>query len=937
MTFNNLYDILKRTNHLIRVSGYLGITLVILAILGNSALAQTANISVGSDSGFLGESVTVSVEFTPGPADVSSLQFDLIFPQSLSYVSSTSGAALEAADKSLSSNAITGGVRFVIFGLNLNTIGSGVICDVQLNIAPEAAAGSIPVALENITASDTNASPVDISSTSGTITVLAPADTTPPVISSVTASSVTETGATISWTTNEASTSRVEYGTTTAYGNTTTLNTSMQTSHVQVLGGLTAGTAYHFRVLSMDEEGNLAVSGDYTFRTSIQGDTTPPEIGSVRASGITINGALISWTTNEASTSQVQYGTTTDYGNTTVLNTSMQTSHTQTLGELSMDTLYHYRVLSSDAAGNQAVSDDFTFTTMPDTTPPTIGSVIVSGQTGAEATVTWMTNEPSDTQIEYGTTAEYGNTTVLNTSMQNSHAQVLSGLTNGQLYHFRVLSSDEAGNLAISEDRTFMAIPQALTMALPLFTSGQISGSEELYFGMAITNMDAAAATIVFTAFDGEGNRIVGEGITNPAEYRLNPGAQLPLIDVQIFGDNLSQFHSNGWVRIEGTTDWIRGFFLTFDGQGRRMDGAGFVAERLNNFVFTDIEANGRTQVILINNNPDNANVTIDLVRANGAVRESVEDIIGAHGSVSAGIYRDLFNGMTPDSTDYIRVTSSQGLEAFLMAQQGTADISFIPAQDATEGAPTVYSPQYLFNRNYRTSLSVVNLDSTAGSVRFQLFSEDGVQIGKTEELLLEPNGKLYIDDAEFFMTSALMEEQVANVVRDSSNRIAGIMFGDSEERESASEVSLMDGYVKIESNGIRIAGNVMLRDRNRETFVSALPLISGLQQSLVFSHVASNDRYFTEIALVNPGDSTATVALNLYTAEGELLTGTTLSIPAQQRLCKPLTEILSSIQGLRLTNGYIRLSSDVPVAAYSIFGANDLSMLSAIPGQTEE
>jgi len=774
----------------------------------------------------------------------------------------------------------------------------------------------------------------EVSTTVGDVALV---DTTPPIISSVAASNITSNSATISWTTNEASTSRVEYGTTAQYGSSTNLNASMQTSHFQELSGLNTGTLYHYRVLSMDAEGNLALSGDYTFTASIQSDTTPPEISSVAASGITINGARISWTTNEASTSQVEYGTTAEYGHTTMLNSSRQTSHAQTLSELSMDTLYHYRVMSRDAAGNLAVSDDFTFRTEPDTTPPTIGSVIVSGQTGTEATITWSTNEPSDTQIEYGTTAEYGSMTALDSSMTVSHGQLLSGLTMGALYHFRVLSSDEAGNLAVSEDYTFTAMPPAATMSLPLFASGQVAGSDALYSGTAIVNLDAEAATIVFTAFDEDGNRLVGEGITNPAEYRLNSGSQLALVDVQIFGDSLSQFHPNGWVRVEGTTDRLRGFFLTFDGQTRRMDGAGFVNEPMSDFLFTDIEAGGRTQIILINNNSDNAYVTLELVRANGVVRGSVTDTVGAYQSMSARVFGDLFDETVTDSTDYIRISASHGVEPFLMTQRGTADISFVPALGTNEGGPIIYSPQYLYSRNYRSSLSVVNLDSTAGSVRFQLFDGNGTQIGETEEMLLEPKGKLYIDDPEFFMTPELIQQEVANVVMDGANRIAGIIFGDSEEREYPSEISLRNGYVKIESDGIRMAGNVMLRDRNRESFASALPLIAGLQKSLVFSQVASDSNYFTDMALVNPGESDATVTLNLYTAEGSLVTGTTLVIPANQRVCSPLSEILTSLQGVDLKNGYVRLSSDVPLAVYSIFGAHDLSVLSAIPGQAEE
>jgi hypothetical protein len=100
------------------------------------------------------------------------------------------------------------------------------------------------------------------------IAALGPADTTPPVISSVAVANISASGATISWATNsEPSDSQVEYGLTTAYGQQTTLDSALVTSHSVRLSGLTAATLYHYRVKSRDAAGNLAVSGDLTFTT----------------------------------------------------------------------------------------------------------------------------------------------------------------------------------------------------------------------------------------------------------------------------------------------------------------------------------------------------------------------------------------------------------------------------------------------------------------------------------------------------------------------------------------------------------------------------------------------------------------------------------------------------------------------------------------------
>jgi pectate lyase-like protein len=87
------------------------------------------------------------------------------------------------------------------------------------------------------------------------------------IITSVTSSSLSGTGAIISWNTNRPADSQVEYGATTNYGNVMSLAT-MQTSHSLSLIGLTPSTLYHYRVKSKDESGNVSTSGDQTFTTT---------------------------------------------------------------------------------------------------------------------------------------------------------------------------------------------------------------------------------------------------------------------------------------------------------------------------------------------------------------------------------------------------------------------------------------------------------------------------------------------------------------------------------------------------------------------------------------------------------------------------------------------------------------------------------------------
>ncbi|MBW8042178.1 MAG: hypothetical protein FVQ85_19565 [Planctomycetes bacterium] len=94
-------------------------------------------------------------------------------------------------------------------------------------------------------------------------------DTNAPVISNVQTSNVTASQATITWNTDEASNSQVEYGLDTNYGSATNLDSSLVTSHSVLLTGLSQSTAYHFRVKSADTSGNESTSGDNTFTTSV--------------------------------------------------------------------------------------------------------------------------------------------------------------------------------------------------------------------------------------------------------------------------------------------------------------------------------------------------------------------------------------------------------------------------------------------------------------------------------------------------------------------------------------------------------------------------------------------------------------------------------------------------------------------------------------------
>ena len=97
----------------------------------------------------------------------------------------------------------------------------------------------------------------------------------PPAITALSVSSVTSTGATVTWTTSQAASGRVDYGTTTSYTNQSSVNSTMATTHSQALTGLAAGTLYHVRAVSTNVLGVSATSADLPFVTSGGTKTVP--------------------------------------------------------------------------------------------------------------------------------------------------------------------------------------------------------------------------------------------------------------------------------------------------------------------------------------------------------------------------------------------------------------------------------------------------------------------------------------------------------------------------------------------------------------------------------------------------------------------------------------------------------------------------------------
>jgi streptogramin lyase len=294
-----------------------------------------------------------------------------------------------------------------------------------------------------------------------------------PEVANTSSSDVSDTGATLSADigAHEQSTQYwFEYGTTSSYGDQTVHksagNGTTVANFTGAVSGLSASTTYHFRVVASNGAGTT-YGPDATFTTTAVPPPPPstPSVANAVSSNVGQTDADVQADVNpngQDTTYWFEYGTDTSYGSSTAPlpagSGTAVVSALDSLSGLTPGTIYHFRVVASNAAGTTH-GQDTAFTTQPPPAP-SVANPTADGLTQVDAVLHADVNpngQPATYWFEYGTDTTYGSATAAAAAGTGAAPVTMdapiTGLTPGTTYHFRIAASGPGGT-AYSPDAT---------------------------------------------------------------------------------------------------------------------------------------------------------------------------------------------------------------------------------------------------------------------------------------------------------------------------------------------------------------------------------------------------------------------------------------------------------------------------------------------------
>ena len=255
----------------------------------------------------------------------------------------------------------------------------------------------------------------------------------------------------------------------------------------------------------------------------------------------------------------------------------------------------------------------------------------------------------------------------------------------------------------------------------------------------------------------------------------------------------------------------------------------------------------------------------------------------------------------------YVAVSSNVEVAGFELVRSPSGDLAGLNARPS-ETLTHLYFPQMAVLGGIQTTLGVMNNSDQAVILTISAFDE---------------NGDLFVAETT--------ENPVNRGLAPGESLVENLeaLFG-----FSGSEV--LAGWLQVQSTLPAVTGYLTYELPALGAGATVTPNQAG-QTRGIFSHIATIQGLFTGVAVLNPGQLVANVLIVAVKKDGTVLGSTSVLLQPGERISKLLgTEPPDGLvpEAAGQGNGYVFVSSDLPVYLTSLFGDDAVNVLSNIPPQ---
>ena len=661
-----------------------------------------------------------------------------------------------------------------------------------------------------------------------------------------------------------------------------------QSSETQFIkSGLTPGETYNFCVRAVDTSGNKSRYSEIkeiTMPNASEDHTPPTPPQNLRFASVTHSSVVIEYdpaTDNESGVKQYRI-----FRNGTEIASTDALSYEDT--DVQANETYEYYVKAEDWNNNLSEPSNTISTTVPleDNDPPSTPSNLTYTATPDYIILSWGMSYDEISGVDHyeiqkvntpfkAKDSAYAVTT--ETTFKDENVVV------GSKYIYYVFAVDRAGN---------KSVPASVTVIVP--DTGQedytlyfphIDVSDFWWTGFAVVNPGEQDANVTFKFYDNEGNQVASLDRTIPAKGKIVSTIR------NLFNDEVPDGAS--WYKIETETK-LDGFELFGTTDWHELVGVKIFSDPSTKLIYPEImvDDNHWTGIALINISDQDSNVVFKAYNSAGQELASSSAInIPSYGKQVA-LVEDFFDSF-PAETAYVVAESEENIIGFELfgykSHVGLAGLSALPfgEQDSQNGSKTANKVK----GDDSKVLSAIVLSATEVQLLWDALdpTPDLYRIYEVEEISTPFGNSL--DKIKLWGETTDTQYIVTGLTPDTDYKFAVYpVYNDSE--DSPTNV---------------VSVHTMAGDTN------AL-------YTYVCPRIEENFGGETTIEMINTGNESTEVQLQLLGEGAEVIEEKTLTLNSLNKTGDKLTDIFSSIPG---TAKAVRIISNKPLIVWENFENN--------------